>query len=417
MSEFKELPEGWRWVKLGEICKFYQGYGFPKSLQGVKIGKIPFYKVGDISRNVKNGSRYLKTCDNYIDETIVSKLKVVLFPINTIVFAKIGEALKLNRRAIIKISGIVDNNALGLKAQEAKCIDLYLYHFLNTVKLEGYSQATTVPSVRKSDIYNIEFPLPPINTQKIIVNKIEELLSDLNKGIENLKLAQQQLKTYRQTILKCAFDGKLTHNSSISCNSTSSWKEVVLSEVADTCLGKMLDKRKNKGNFEYYLRNVSVRWGTFDLDDLGKMRFEKSESERYGIKYGDIIVCEGGEPGRCAIWKEQLPNMKIQKALHRIRVKETLSEKYLYYYLFFIGETGKLEKFFTGTTIKHLTGRNLKTIPIPLPSIKEQLEIVAILELKLSLSEKEFDIIGKTLSDAEILKNSILKKALEGKLI
>ena len=112
------------------------------------------------------------------------------------------------------------------------------------------------------------------------------------------------------------------------------WEKVKLGDMTDSCLGKMLDQQKNRGEFQPYLANVNVRWGTFDLDDLPQMRFEENEQERYGLRYGDLVVCEGGEPGRCAIWKEQIPNMKIQKALHRVRAHDGLDYRYLYYVTF-----------------------------------------------------------------------------------
>ena len=108
------------------------------------------------------------------------------------------------------------------------------------------------------------------------------------------------------------------------------WEKVRLGDVTDSCLGKMLDQEKNRGELQPYLANINVRWGTFDLEDLPQMRFEAGEQERYGLKYGDLVICEGGEPGRCAIWKEQLPDMKIQKAIHRVRVYEEIDYRYLF---------------------------------------------------------------------------------------
>ena len=78
-----------------------------------------------------------------------------------------------------------------------------------------------------------------------------------------------------------------------------STRNVVLGDIADTCLGKMLDQNKNKGDYQPYLANVNVRWGSFDLDNLPQMRFLESEEERYGLKYGDILVCEGGTREMC----------------------------------------------------------------------------------------------------------------------
>jgi type I restriction enzyme S subunit len=162
----------------------------------------------------------------------------------------------------------------------------------------------------------------------------------------------------------------------MSCN----WPVVRLGDHIDSCLGKMLDQKKNKGNYHPYLGNSNVRWGTFDLNDLSKMKFEDSEHKRYSLKQGDLIVCEGGEPGRCAIWESELDNMKVQKALHRIRVHPTLDNYYLYYWFLHSGKAGKLDPYFTGTTIKHLTGRALAGLPIVLPPITFQQKCSAILK-------------------------------------
>lgn len=157
------------------------------------------------------------------------------------------------------------------------------------------------------------------------------------------------------------------------------WERVRLGDVTDSCLGKMLDRAKNKGEYQPYLANVDVRWGSFNLDDLSEMRFEDDEQERYGLKYGDLVICEGGEPGRCAIWKDQIPNMKIQKALHRVRVHNCLDYRFLYYWFLLAGKTGALEQYFTGTTIKHMPGEKLKSVLIDMPPIEVQRHIANIL--------------------------------------
>jgi type I restriction enzyme, S subunit len=110
----------------------------------------------------------------------------------------------------------------------------------------------------------------------------------------------------------------------------SGWVTKRLDAVADFCLGKMLDEKKNRGEFLLYLANINVRWGAFDLDNLRQMRFEPHEMDRYGLRYGDIVMCEGGEPGRCAIWKDQRSGMMIQKALHRIRPHGCLDHRFLF---------------------------------------------------------------------------------------
>ena len=152
----------------------------------------------------------------------------------------------------------------------------------------------------------------------------------------------------------------------------SDWIQAKLGDYIDSSLGKMLDQNKNKGDFFPYLGNSNVRWGYFDLDNLAEMRFEDHEHDRYGVRKGDLVICEGGEPGRCAIWEDNIPNMKIQKALHRVRTLNGLNSEYLYYWFLHSGKTGRLDAYFTGTTIKHLTGKSLTELPISIPPLEYQ---------------------------------------------
>lgn len=168
----------------------------------------------------------------------------------------------------------------------------------------------------------------------------------------------------------------------------SEWKKVKLGEITESCLGKMLDAEKNRGEYKPYLANLNVRWGSFDTDNLSLMKFEEDEHERYGIRYGDLIICEGGEPGRCAIWKEQLPDMMIQKALHRVRPKNGLVDIfYLFYWFLHAGKRNWLDQYCTGATIKHLPGQKLKEVIVDLPPLPIQHRIATILSRYDSLIE------------------------------
>ncbi|HEX6189313.1 MAG TPA: restriction endonuclease subunit S [Pyrinomonadaceae bacterium] len=159
----------------------------------------------------------------------------------------------------------------------------------------------------------------------------------------------------------------------------SNWDQKPLGTVADLCLGKMLDQKKNKGELLPYLANLNVRWGGFSLDDLRTMRFESKERDRYGLQFGDIVMCEGGEPGRCAIWKNQIPGMMIQKALHRIRPSKVLDYRFLHYSFLHIGQSKGFDQFFTGSTIKHLPLEKLAKVEVPVPPLPLQQRIAGIL--------------------------------------
>ena len=157
------------------------------------------------------------------------------------------------------------------------------------------------------------------------------------------------------------------------------WPTQQLNEVADFRLGKMLDEKKNRGDLMPYLANVNVRWGEFDLSELREMRFEDHEVDTFGLRHGDIVMCEGGEPGRCAIWKEQLPGMMIQKAIHRIRPHACLNHEFLYYTFLYMGKTGRFSALFTGATIKHLPREKLALLEVAVPPLPVQKSIGSLL--------------------------------------
>ena len=156
---------------------------------------------------------------------------------------------------------------------------------------------------------------------------------------------------------------------------------VPLGEIADVELGKMLDKNKHIiGRRLPYLRNINVRWGTIDTDDLLEMHFEDDELDRYGLKAGDVLVCEGGEPGRAAVWSGHIPDLKYQKALHRVRFKVEYEPRLLVYFLACLAKTGGIERRFTGSTIKHFTREAFVRLPVPALPIDRQRLIVAEIE-------------------------------------
>lgn len=194
------------------------------------------------------------------------------------------------------------------------------------------------------------------------------------------------------------------------------WEWVSLSEIAHSCLGKMLDKAKNQGTLQPYLRNVNVRWGTFELEDLLQMPFVEEEDERFSVVQGDLVVCEGGEPGRCAIW-ENNESIKFQKALHRIRCFNGALNYYIKIVIEWYASSKNIELYYTGSTIKHLTGEALNTLQIPLPPIQEQHHIVSIVDQWMSLIDL-FDTESSELKQSiEKAKSKILDLAIHGKLV
>ncbi len=177
------------------------------------------------------------------------------------------------------------------------------------------------------------------------------------------------------------------------------WQYKKVSEIAKYSLGKMLDKAKNKGELKPYLRNFNVRWFDFDLSDVLEMRFLAEEAAKYTAVKGDVLICEGGYPGRAAIWEQDEP-IYFQKALHRVRFHEPERSKWFLYYLYAKDLVGTLKTHFNGAGIQHFTGEALAQFEVPLPPLPEQKRIVGILD-------EAFDGIATAKANAEKnLKNA-----------
>jgi len=157
------------------------------------------------------------------------------------------------------------------------------------------------------------------------------------------------------------------------------WKTKKVSEIARHSLGKMLDKANNKGEPQPYLRNLNVRWFDFDLSDMLEMPFLPTEVEKYTAVKGDVLICEGGYPGRAAIWGQAEP-IYFQKALHRVRFHEPERNRWFLYYLLSKDLDGTLKNHFNGAGIQHFTGEALAQFEVPLPPLAEQQRIVGLLD-------------------------------------
>ena len=299
-----------------------------------------------------------------------------------------------------------------------KAIGKYVYYYMlgNKHILFAY-HGNAIPQITITNIIKKEIPLPPLEEQLRMVEQIEILFTKLDEAQEKAQEVVDGFEIRKAAILHKAFSGELTEKWREENDvALTSWLPCAYSELGTSKLGKMLDKSKNSGRQVPYLRNVNVRWFGFDLSDVSQMLASEEEIKLLSVKRGDVFICEGGEPGRCAIWRDSDSNMIFQKALHRFRPNDKIIGDFLCYYLYFLSVNGTLEKYFTGSTIKHLTVQSLAKIIISVPTINEQKEIVDILDRMLSKEQQAKETAEAVIEQIDTMKKAILARAFRGEL-
>jgi type I restriction enzyme S subunit len=194
------------------------------------------------------------------------------------------------------------------------------------------------------------------------------------------------------------------------------WTHAPIEDLGELRLGKMLDKAKNQGLPAKYLRNINVRWFHFNLDDMHTIFVSPAEFEQLSVKDGDLFICEGGEPGRCAVWRGGDNVFVYQKALHRFRSYGGMVPELLMYRLRHDAETGALANAFTGTTIKHLTRKSLARLRVPVPPLPEQTRIADKLDVLLARVDACRERLDHVPAIVRRFRQSVLSAATSGEL-
>lgn len=199
-----------------------------------------------------------------------------------------------------------------------------------------------------------------------------------------------------------------------------SWTWVHLNQIAESSLGKTLDKAKNTGTPQPYLCSINVYWDGVSLEKVKEALFEESELSKYLLQKGDLLICEGGDVGRCAIWDRD-EVMYYQNALHRVRFYGEIVPSFYLYVLHLYKGIGIINEYCKGVTIKHLVQNALYAMPLPLPPVAEQKRIVAKIEELLPYLDR-YEKAWNRLEEFNRrfpadMQKSILQMAIQGKLV
>jgi type I restriction enzyme S subunit len=189
------------------------------------------------------------------------------------------------------------------------------------------------------------------------------------------------------------------------------WGDSRVGKEFDIQLGKMLDVEKNTGVLKPYLGNKAVQWGQIDIDDLPMIAMSRSDLDHFRLYAGDLLVCEGGEVGRAAIWEDQLDECYYQKALHRLRPLHCFSSHLMLAFLRYWTYHGLLADYVSQTSIAHLTKEKLAVIPLPVPSPEEQRAIAE----ALSDADALINSLDKLIAKKRDIKQAAMQQLLTGK--
>ena len=416
MSQNLNIPKHWQLVKVGEYVISVKGKK-PKRISSIKTPEcsIPYVNIKAFEKNL-------------IDE-FTDGIGCVLCEEGDFLMVWDGSRSGYVGKAI---KGALGSTLVRLKFPN---IDTnYAYYFLQSkyIEINTRAKGVGIPHVDPNLLWNYKLPIPPLQEQKTIVSKIEELLSDLENGKQQLLLAQQQLKIYRQSLLKWAFEGKLTSVrtgrdlSQKDGELPEGWKWAKITDIVENNkhslkagpFGSSLKKEfyVEKGYKIYGQEQVisdNAFFGDYYIDEEKYQELKSCQ-----IKPFDILISLVGTVGKVLILPANCEKGLINPRLIKITLnKDVYLHKFFKYYF----ESSYVKNFYgskaQGTTMDVLNLGIIKTIPFPLPPFVEQQLIVDELESKLTVCDKIDETISQSLQQAETLRQSILKKAFEGKLI
>ncbi len=414
MADFSKIPKDWKLVRLGDTLDIQGGSQPPKSnfIYKPREGYVQLLQIRDFGE---------KGVPTYVPRNKVTKFCKK----EDIMIARYGASLG---RIMTGLEGAY-NVAMAKVIDEKELFERrYIYYLLKTqifqtpLKLLSRSAQN---GFSKSEISHIELPLPPKPIQQAIVSKIEELFSELDKGLENLRTSQQQLETYQQSVLKWAFEGKLTNENIKRNELPKGWKLAKLGEyIENISSGKSYrcDERPPKKDELGIVKVSSVSWGFFDETE-SKTCFSKDLfNEKYLIKKGDFLFSRANTIeliGACVLVSRIEKTLMLSDKILRFSFSTNVLKPFALYYLRSRKGRKQIETLSTGNqdSMRNIGQEKIKQIEFPYCHIEEQHNIVHAIESRLSITEKMQETILQSLQQAEALRESILKKAFEGKLI
>lgn len=409
-----EVPENWVWT-YWKICgDLIAGSGFKKEFQEKKNLPIPFYKVGSLKFADNLG--FLYDDENTIDEPIRNVLKATLIKEHSVIFAKIGEAIRLNRRAVNTEKCCIDNNLMAFTVNDM-VLWRYAYFWTLGLDLYSYTNSTTVPAIRKSDIELINFPLPPLSEQQRIVERIEELFAKLDEAKERLQEVADSFAVRKAAILHKAFTGELTKQWRLENGvSDESWEDVSLDSVCKSIYdGDHMPPPKSETGIPFLvISNVNTGFISFEKCRFVPEEYYDGLSETRTPEIGDILYTIVGSYG-IPVMVDTDKKFCFQRHMALLKPKDIYNR--------FLWRQLQTQSFFeqatsiaTGTAQLTVPIKGLRKLIVKCPTLPEQHEIVRLIDDLLARERSAQQATEQALASIDLMKKSILARAFRGEL-
>ena len=363
-----EVPQGWVWCRLEDITSQITD-GEHKTPKRVK-SYCGYYLLS--ARNVLNGSINLNDVD-YVDKEEYDIISRRCNPV-------LGDILISCSGTVGRIAVIKDNNKYVMVRSAAVAKPLfvisdYLLYTLQSpelqMQIEERSKQTAQANLFQGEIRMLQIPLPPLAEQHRIVSEVEKYFSLIDILEESENDLQQSIQKAKSKILDLAIKGKLVEK-------TGEWEYTNLGSVFQHNTGKALNRSaEQSGKLLPYITTSNLYWGRFELDTVKSMYFKENEIEKCTVTKGDLLVCEGGDIGRSAIWDYDY-DICIQNHIHRLRPIKDALPKFYYYVMMHYKRTDNIEG--KGIGMLGLSSKQLDKLIIPFPPLAEQHRIVAKIE-------------------------------------
>ena len=385
-----EIPGNWVWTTLGNIGIWQSGGTPSRSNKSYYGGNIPWLKTGDLNDGL------ITNIPESITEEAVANSSAKINPTGSVLMAMYGATI--GKLGILTFPATT-NQACCACIEYYAITQYYLFYFLLShrdifiAKGGGGAQ----PNISKEIIVNTAIPLPPLPEQERIIIEIERWFAFIDEIEQSKTDLQFIIKKTKSKILDLAIHGKLVPQdpndepasellkrinpkAEITCDNAhypKVWQKTILGEIFNHNTGKTLNSSNKEGIMKDYLTTSNVYWNKFDFSVIKQMPYKVSELDKCTVTKGDLLVCEGGDIGRAAIWNYDF-DICIQNHIHRLRPKGELCVAFYYYILLYLKEKNLIGG--KGIGLLGLSSNALHKIEVPLPPIEEQYRIIQKIE-------------------------------------